>query len=235
MSVSDQNSFSGQFFAEQNFINRRSFLKGSAGLTVGVPAILGSLLAPQNAQAADSNLNILGPRSGYAPQLGDFVSEFTWMREFNGVITATKDLTMAQLDYLIDPNANTIGALMLHLAAAETYYQIHTFEGKKWGSWPNSVNQQWGAAMELGDAGRKNIKGHDRDYYLNILQETRAKTLAEFAKRDDAWFLAVDKDWPWGPTNNFCKWFHVCEHEAHHTGQIAFLRKRLPGAKPSSD
>jgi hypothetical protein len=47
--------------------------------------------------------------------------------------------------------------------------------------------------------------------------------------------MAVDKDWPWGPTNNYCKWFHVCEHEAHHTGQIAFLRKRLPGAKPEAD
>jgi hypothetical protein len=89
--------------------------------------------------------------------------------------------------------------------------------------------------MNLGDAGRKTIKGHDRDYYLNILHETRAKTLAEFAKHDDTWFLAADKEWPWGPTNNFCKWFHVCEHEAHHTGQIAFLRKRLPGAKPDSE
>ncbi|MBV8114431.1 MAG: hypothetical protein JO300_06785 [Silvibacterium sp.] len=27
----------------------------------------------------------------------------------------------------------------------------------------------------------------------------------------------------------------VCEHEAHHCGQIAFLRKRLPGAKPDTD
>jgi uncharacterized damage-inducible protein DinB len=124
---------------------------------------------------------------------------------------------------------------MLHLAATETYYQLNTFEGKKWDSWPDSVKQQWDAAMELGDAGRKAIKGHDRDYYLNILHEIRAKTLAEFAKRDDAWFLAADKDWPWGPTNNYCKWFHVCEHEAHHTGQIAFLRKRLPGAKADSE
>jgi hypothetical protein len=219
----------------QSFFNRRNFLKGSAALTAGVPALFGALVAPQNAQASDSDLNVLGPRSGYAAQVGSFVSEFTWMREFNGVITATKNLSTADLDYLFDPNANTIGALMLHLAAAETYYQIHTFEGKKWGSLPDSVKQQFGAAMELGDAGRKTIKGHDRDYYLNILHETRAKTLAEFAKRDDAWFLAVDKDWPWGPTNNFCKWFHVCEHEAHHTGQIAFLRKRLPGAKPDSD
>ena len=132
----------------------------------------------------------------------------------------------------MDRNANTIGALMLHLAATETYYQLNTFENKKWDTWPDSVKQQWDAAMNLGDAGRKTIKGHDRDYYLNILRETRAKSLAEFGKRDDTWLMAVDKDWPWGPTNNYCKWFHVCEHEAHHTGQIAFLRKRLPGAKP---
>ena len=31
------------------------------------------------------------------------------MREANGVISATKNLTMADLDHLIDPNANTIG------------------------------------------------------------------------------------------------------------------------------
>lgn len=86
---------------------------------------------------------------------------------------------------------------MLHLAATETYYQLNTFEGKKWDTWPDSVKQKWDAAMGLGDAGRKAIKGHDRDYYLNILQETRAKTLAEFGKHDDAWFMAVDKDWPW--------------------------------------
>src|SRR6202011_4262553 len=89
--------------------------------------------------------------------------------------------------------------------------------------------------MDLGDAGRKAIKGHDRDYYLHILQETRAKSLAEFSKRDDAWLMAIDKGWPWGPTNNYCKWFHVCEHEAHHTGQIAFLKKRLPGTKSDSE
>ncbi|HEY6338116.1 MAG TPA: DUF664 domain-containing protein [Candidatus Sulfotelmatobacter sp.] len=153
----------------------------------------------------------------------------TWMREENGVIRATRGLTMADLDYLIDPAANTIGALMIHLAAAETYYQYSTFEGK---DWPDSVKQQWDAALNLGDAGRKTIKGHDRDYYLKILQETRAKTLAEFAKRDDTWLMAIDKQWGW---NNLCKWFHVCEHEAHHTGQIAFLRKRLPGAKPDSE
>lgn len=214
------------------FSNRRSFLKTSAVLTAGLPTLCATPAASASA-TEDSSLNILGPRPGYSPQIGVFVSQLTWMREANGVIRATKDLTMADLDHLSDPNANTIGALMLHLAAAEAFYQYNTFEGKQ--DMPDSAKQQWGAAMELGDAGRKTIKGHDRDYYLKILQETRAKTLAEFAKRDDTWLMAVDKAWGWGPTNNLCKWFHVCEHEAHHTGQIAFLRKRLPGAKASND
>jgi hypothetical protein len=215
--------------------DRRGFLKTSAALGAGFSALWEAFASPLEARADDSQPNVLGPRPGYSPQIGVFVSMLTWMREGNGVIRATKDLTMADLDHLFDPKANTIGALMLHLAAAETYYQLHTFGGLKWGTWSDSVKQQWDAAMELGDAGRKTIKGHDRDYYLKILADTRAKTLAEFAKRDDTWLLAVDKDWPWGPTNNLCKWFHVCEHEAHHTGQIAFLRKRLPGAKPDSE
>jgi len=222
-------------FGENGCFNRRNFLTGSTALVAGVSAGAGMLFLPESARASDSGPNVLGPLPGYSPQVGMFISMLTWMREQNGVIRATEKLTMADLDYLFDRNANTIGALMLHLAAAETYYQLHTFDGKKWGSWPDSVKQQWDAAMSLGDAGRKTIKGHERDYYLNILQETRAKTLAEFKKRDDGWLMAVDKDFPWGPTNNLCKWFHVCEHEAHHTGQIAFLKKRLPGAKADSE
>jgi uncharacterized damage-inducible protein DinB len=236
MAASKQDSIAGQSFNNECFSDRRSFLKGSAALTAGFSTLLGgALFLPEIAQASDTNLNIIGPKPGYGPQMGSFVSMLTWMREVNGIINATKNLTVADLDYLIDRNANTIGALMLHLAATETYYQLNTFEGKKWNTWPDSVKQQWDPAMNLGDAGRKMIKGHDRDYYLNILQETRAKSLAEFRKRDDAWLLAVDKDWFWGPTNNYCKWFHVCEHEAHHVGQIAFLRKRLPGAKPDDE
>jgi len=212
--------------------SRRSFLGATAAtLTSG---LCGSLLFPAAAQADAPDLNILGPRQGYSPQVGIFVSMLTWMREGNGVLAATKGLTQPDLDVLFDKNANTIGALMLHLAATETYYQINTFEGKKWGWWPDSVKQKWDPAMNLGEEGRKTIKGHDRDYYVAILQEVREKSLAEFRKRDDAWLMAVDKDWPWGPTNNYCKWFHVTEHEAHHTGQIAMLRKRLPGAKPES-
>jgi uncharacterized damage-inducible protein DinB len=210
--------------------DRRDFLKGTAVLSA---ALYGSLVVPEAGAATETGINILGPKPGYTPQVGTLVSMLTWMR--TAVVGSTKNLTQTDLDALFDRNANTIGALMLHLAATETYYQMNTFEGKEWDSWPDAVKQQWDPAMNLGVSARKTIKGHDLDYYLNVLQQTREKTLAELSKRDDAWLMTVDKSWPWGPTNNYCKWFHVCEHESHHSGQIAFLRKRLPGAKPDAE
>jgi hypothetical protein len=197
--------------------DRRGFLGAAAAgaLTLGV--------AP--AFAADDRINVLGPRTGYSPQIGTLVSMLTWMQR--AIAPAVRGLTQAQLDSLFDANANTIGSLLMHLAATETFYGLHTFEGTAWGSWSAEVKKKWDAAMELGDSGRTSIKGHDLDYYLKVLQDTREKSLAEFRKRDDAWLMAVDEKWPWGPTNNYCKWFHVCEHISHHVGQMAFLRSRL--------
>jgi hypothetical protein len=120
--------------ANYSFADRRSFLKGSAALTASLSGLFGTLLQPESAAADDTNLNILGPRPGYSPQIGVFVSELIWLRDANGIIGTTKGLSQADLDYLIDPNANTIGALMLHLAATETYYQFNTFDGMKWDS-----------------------------------------------------------------------------------------------------
>ena len=51
------------------------------------------------------------------------------------VLEPVQGLTVAQLDHLHDAKANSIGALLLHLAAIERLYQIHTFEGKKWETW----------------------------------------------------------------------------------------------------
>jgi uncharacterized damage-inducible protein DinB len=220
--------------------SRRNFLKGSTSIAGTISAGLCGLtplpalarVAPDAAPASDAN--VIGPRAGYSPQIGTLVSMLTWVD--GGVINPVKGLTQPQLDTLFDANANTIGALLLHLAAAETFYQIHTFEGKPYGEVPDSVKKQFGSALELGDKGRKEIKGHDLGYYLSTMKEVREKTLAGFKQRDDAWLMTIDpKFFGDAPTNNYCKWFHVCEHESHHAGQIAFLVKRLPGAKPSAD
>src|SRR5579863_1737306 len=110
MTATERNPFDGQRSANQCFSNRRGFFKGAAALTVGFSALFAGL-SPETASADDADFNILGPRPGYSPQVGTFVSLLTWMREGNGVIQATKGLATADLDYLIDPKANTIGAL----------------------------------------------------------------------------------------------------------------------------
>lgn len=209
---------------------RRNFLTTAAVFTTGV---VGLSLMPTDAVSEETDINIIGPKKGYSPQIGTLVSMMTWMRD--SVLRSVKGMSQKDLDYLQDPNANTIGALLMHLAATDRIYQINTFENNPLKDLPDSYKEKWGAAMELGDAGRKEIKGHDLDYYLNLLSEVREQTFAEFRKRDDEWLLTVDKTWGWGPTNNYCKWFHVCEHESNHNGQIKFLRKRIPGAKGGND
>ena len=209
---------------------RRSFLKSTATFTTGIS---GLTLLPSLAWPADDGVNIIGPKSGYSPQIGTMVSMLTWMRMV--VLESVKGMSEKDLDYLFDKDANTIGALLLHLAATETYYGIHTFEGKAWDSWSDEIKKKWDTPMELGEPARKAIKGNNLGYYVNILHETREHSLAEFKKRDDAWLMSVDKDFPWGPRNNYCKWFHVCEHESNHNGQIKFLAKRLPGAKAGKE
>jgi hypothetical protein len=211
-------------------LDRRRFLQTAGCVAAGA----GLMLAPGAESvgwSAENELHIIGPKPGYAPQLGTLTSMMAFMR--NQVVHSVAGLKQAELDFLLDAHANTIGALLLHLAATETFYQLHTFDGLAWGKFPEAAMKKWSAASELGDAGRAGIKGNELDYYLKALSETREKTLAEFKKRDDKWLFAVDKGWPWGPTNNYCKWFHVCEHEANHNGQIKLLKGRLPGAKPS--
>lgn len=149
-----------------------------------------------------------------------------WMR--NKILQPVQGLTVAQLDYLHDTKANSIGGLLLHLAAIERLYQINTFEGKKWGDVDREAEKEWGVAARLGKEARKSIKGHELAYYLGKLKTVREHTLSELQKRDDAWLLWVDPASGGEPTNNYCSWFHVCEHESHHNGQITWIKGRLP-------
>ncbi len=214
-------------------MNRRKFLKSSAVGCVIVGAGLFVSRAATTAPPERSEPNVLGPREGFSPQIGTLVSMLEWMR--GAILKPVQGLSTADLDYLHDAKANTIGALLLHLAATERHYQIHTFDGRKWNDWDEETHKQWDVPAKLGADARRIIKGKELSYYLNALAETRERTLSEFRKRDDAWLMQIDQQWTWGPTNNYCKWFHVCEHESHHNGQVTWIKARLPGAKPSND
>jgi len=207
--------------------NRRNFLKLGAALAAGLS---GFSLLPEPAAAQDDDSWVIGPKAGFTPEIGTLVSmlHFTRMQVEHNV----KGMSQGDLDYLLDAKANTIGALLAHLVATETYYGMNTFGGVKWDSWSDEVKKKWDVPMNLGEPARKAIKGNSLDYYLNLLHESREKNLAEFKKRDDKWLTTVDKEFG---ANNYGKWFHVAEHESNHDGQIKFLKSRLPGAKPAAE
>ena len=213
-------------------LNRRNFLRNATLVAAGSAGFSMLPLDSFGNTNEGDNPNIIGPLQGYSPQIGVLVSMMNWIRE--SVIRAAKDLKPEELDFLMDPKANTIGAMLSHLAATETIYQDLTFY--KLQDFSDANKKRWNVAMELGDEGRKQIKGNNLDYYLSALQEVREKSLTEFKKRDDKWLAEVDPHFFGNePTNNYCKWFHVCEHEANHRGQITLVRKRLPGAAPDKE
>ncbi|MDC6363638.1 MULTISPECIES: DinB family protein [Flavobacteriaceae] len=163
---------------------------------------------------------LLYPHEGYSPQIGSLVAMMENLKE--RVINIVKEMSQDQIDHLWDENANSIGALIFHLAAAEKYYQVMTFENRTFNKEEIAF---WQAALDLDEQGRSKIKGHDVLYYLELYENVRAHTLEELHKRDDEWLLHTP---PGSIMNNHYSWFHVMEHQAGHLGQIKMLKKRLP-------
>lgn len=204
--------------------NRRSFINNSLGLTASSAGllILPRHLNTQPLNNADRNLNHIGPIDGYTPQIGTLISMLDWLSE--SVMGVAKNLSVEELDYLHDADSNSIGALILHVAATEVIYQDLTFHQMDDFSPENKL--KWNVAMELGPDAQVKIKGNPLTYYIDAMNEARATTKKEMKTRNDKWLLSGEtKEWDW---NNYCKWFHVAEHFANHRGQMTWYKKRLP-------
>ena len=208
--------------------SRRSFIRKSSLLTLGLSSVSLHGLKAGPTKYPPDNLYLIGPREGYTPQIGTLLSTMTMMRKW--LIETVSDLSIEALDFQLDEKSNSIGAMLLHLAATEKYYQLNTFDGMEWGSWSEEVKKEWDIPMGLGEKARETIKGHEAGYYIDKLNQVRAVTEKEFSKRDDDWIMKSEPFFEDKPTNNYCKWFHVCEHESNHRGQIKFLLKRIPNS-----
>ena len=121
----------------------------------------------------------------------------------------------------MDENANRIGALILHLAATEKYYQVYTFENRGFNV---DEKKEWETALNLGKNAQELIKGLSIDYYLDLWNTVRKETLRLLKTKNDKWFKSKVK----GSTmNNHWAWYHVMEHQANHMGQIRLILKRI--------
>lgn len=166
-------------------------------------------------------LHRIEPVPGYAPTIGRLVSMLTYSRQT--LLSAVEGLSLAELDHLYDRRSNSIGALLAHVDAVERWYQILTFEDRE----PSADEAApWLPALDLGDEGRRQIKGRELQSYLEAMARTRHASLAALAGRDDTW---LEEPLTASPRlNAHWAWFHVAEDEISHRGQIRWLRARLP-------
>ena len=169
----------------------------------------------------NKSLYLIGEFPGFTPQIGRLVSMLNYAR--HTTISAVAGLGIDELDYLHDAQSNSIGALLSHIAAAEVGYQAASFFGRDLNE---QERQEWGAALDLGERARREIRGLELDYYLNRLQQVRAKTLDDLGQRDDQWLEEETSFGSGQKVNNYFKWFHVFGHEINHRGQIRWLRIR---------
>ncbi|MNN05189.1 DinB family protein [compost metagenome] len=159
---------------------------------------------------------------GYTPQISRLLSMMNYAR--HTTLEATKDLTVDQLDFLLDSESNSIGALLMHFAAVEYAYQISTFEKRELNDEEMLI---WGAALELGEVGRSKIRGNNLNYYLDKLNEVRSRTYEFFRTVNDDWLYQEEEFWYQKQANHYFMWFHVFEDEINHRGQIRLIKKRL--------
>ena len=159
------------------------------------------------------------PEEGFSTQIGIMVDMLDEMKD--RIAEDVKDLNQEQTDFMFDDKANSIGAILMHLIANESYYQVETLEGR---TWTEEERARYETAGGLGPESQGAFTGKPAQYYLDLWDEVRAKTLEGLKKKDDAWFAAqVDEG-----VNNHWVWFHVLEHSASHMGQISLVKARLP-------
>lgn len=153
------------------------------------------------------------------------MGELVFMMEHVRAVTIeeVKRLEKMELDRMEHEHDNSIGALLLHIAAIEKVHQLISFEGRDFNK---EEYRHWSSALELGERARQDIKNSSIDYYIDNLNQVRNKTFEGLKLKDDNW-LYEQKEWPNGvPYNNYYLWFHVLEDEINHRGQIRAIKRR---------
>ena len=139
-------------------------------------------------------------------------------------IDAVENLTVEELDFLYDEDANSIGMLLAHMVSVEKVYQILTFENR------DITQEEIGIVnpgLELGTDAREKIKGNTIDFYLSQLVTARNETIESFKTLPEDWLFEQTPFWNGNLSNNYFKWFHVFEDEINHRGQIRIIKKMM--------
>jgi hypothetical protein len=93
------------------------------------------------------------PAAGYGKRVADVVSMLEHSRSVT--LSEIQGLDQSRLDFLLDDASNSIGALLMHVAAIEFVHTIITFELRDLNE---DEKSKWGTAWNLGAWPGKNTE-----------------------------------------------------------------------------
>ncbi|OJH16839.1 DinB family protein [Heyndrickxia sp. FSL K6-6286] len=167
-------------------------------------------------------LFLIDQKDGMSLEFSKLVSMMNYARETT--IEEVQELTVEELDFLYDAEANSIGMLLAHMVSVEKAYQIETFYNRE--VTDEEINEL-NPSLELGSKAREQIHGNTIDFYMKELIDARNKTIETFQTLPDEWLFQQTPFWFDQQANNYFKWFHVFEDEINHRGQIRIIKKMM--------
>ena len=159
----------------------------------------------------------------YSLQLGYIISEMISVR--NETFRLTEGLSVKSLDYNFDDQSNSIGTLLLHIAALELKFQLNYFFDR---SFSKQETMKFGGAFPF-NMDKRLVDSNPLEYYIDTLKEVRSTTLNEMKKLSDKWLekkIFLSNQQFLGDHHYLLR--HIIHDELCHQGQIKLILKRLP-------
>lgn len=159
---------------------------------------------------------------GFTPAIGARLAELEDVRR--ETLRYVAGLAPAQLAWTPHPKVESIATQLLHIAAVERSWIGEDLERRPMG-------EEWAPAFAL-RTGQPQIEGHELEYFLEKLNAMREETRRALAALSDADLIREVQCLGAPPDSErfTIDWIlhHLIEHEAHHRGQIAVLKRLLP-------
>lgn len=170
------------------------------------------------------NTRTVAAVTGYPPRVGSYLAQMEDVRR--QLKKSVEGLTPEQLSWHPNDKVESVGTLLLHIAAVELSWIGEDIMRRP-------MSDDWKIAFPI-RFGIPQVKGRPLEYYLSTLDDVRNRTKADLATLVDSDLerIITPLD-PGDPSSNMqfsLEWilYHVIDHEAHHKGQVAVMKRLLP-------